>query len=65
VILAIVMSAVSFYYYLQVLKRAYVLDADESAPAIKVPPLMMFALAVLAGLVILLGCVPSLLLRFL
>ena len=65
VILAIVMSAVSFYYYLQVLKQAYVLDAAENAPAIKVPPVMMFALILLAALVILLGCAPELLLRFL
>jgi len=65
VILAIVMSAVSFYYYLQVLKQAYVLDAAENAPAIQVPPVMMFALILLAALVILLGCAPGLLLRFL
>jgi NADH-quinone oxidoreductase subunit N len=65
VILAIVMSAVSFYYYLQVLKQAYVLDAAEGAPAIKVPPVTMFALILLAALVILLGCAPGLLLRFL
>ena len=63
VILAIVMSAVSFYYYLQVLKQAYVLEAPEGAPAIKVPPVMMAALVLLAGLVILLGCAPGLLLR--
>jgi len=65
VILAIVMSAVSFYYYLQVLKQAYVLDAAEGAPAIKVQPIVMFALVVLAVLVILLGCAPGLLLSFL
>jgi NADH-quinone oxidoreductase subunit N len=65
VILAIVMSAVSFYYYLQVLKQAYVLNAPEGAPAIKVPPVMMLTLILLAALVILLGCAPGLLLRFL
>ena len=65
VILAIVMSAVSFYYYLQVLKQAYVLDAAANAPAIKVPPATMLALVLLAALVILLGCAPGLLLRFL
>ena len=65
VILAIVMSAVSFYYYLQVLKQAYVLDAAENAPTIKVPPVTMFALVLLAVLVILLGCAPGLLLRHL
>jgi len=61
VILAIAMSAVSFYYYLRVLKEAYVQDAPENAPAIKVPALTLLALVILAGLVILLGCVPSLL----
>ena len=65
VILAILMSAVSFYYYLRVLKQAYVLDAAENAPAIKVPWVTMFALVLLAGLVILLGCAPGLLTRFL
>ena len=65
VILAIVMSAVSFYYYLQVLKQAYVLDTAENAPVIKVPPVTMFALVLLAVLVILLGCAPGLLLRHL
>ena len=63
VILAILMSAVSFYYYLRVLKQAYVLDAAENAPAIKVPPATMFALVLLAVLVILLGCAPGLLTR--
>jgi NADH-quinone oxidoreductase subunit N len=63
VILAIVMSAVSFYYYLQVLKQAWVLDASEGAPAIKVPPVMMLTLVLLAVLVVLLGCAPGLLLR--
>lgn len=65
VIIAIAMSAVSFYYYLRVLKAAYVEDAVEAAPAIKVPGLTLFALVLLAGLVILLGCAPGLLMRYL
>jgi NADH-quinone oxidoreductase subunit N len=65
VILAILMSAVSFYYYLRVLKQAYVLDAPEDAPAIKVTPVTMFALVMLAALVVLLGCGPGLLLSHL
>jgi NADH-quinone oxidoreductase subunit N len=65
VILAIAMSAVSFYYYLRVLKAAYVEDAAEGAPAIKVPGLTMLALVVLTALVILFGCAPGLLMRFL
>jgi NADH-quinone oxidoreductase subunit N len=65
VILAIAMSAVSFYYYLQVLKQVYVLDAAEDAPAIKVPLVTMLTLVLLAGMVILFGCMPGLLTRFL
>jgi NADH-quinone oxidoreductase subunit N len=65
VILAIAMSAVSFYYYLLVLKQTYVVDAPEGAPAIKVPVLTMFALVLLAALVVLFGCAPGLLTRFL
>jgi NADH-quinone oxidoreductase subunit N len=65
VILAIAMSAVSFYYYLQILKQAYVLDAAEDAPAIKAPRLTLLALLALAALVILFGCAPGLLMRYL
>jgi NADH-quinone oxidoreductase subunit N len=65
VILAVAMSAVSFYYYLQVLKQAYVLDAAEDAPAIKVPAVTMLALVLLAALVIVTGCAPGLLTQFL
>lgn len=65
VILAIAMSAVSFYYYLLVLKQAYVQDAAGDAPPIKVPLLTMLALVVIAALVIVLGCAPGLLTRFL
>lgn len=65
VILAIAMSAVSFYYYLRVLKEAYVQDAANGAVAIKVPPVTMLALGSLAALVVVLGCVPGLLTRFL
>jgi len=63
VILAIAMSAVSFYYYLRVLKAAYVTDAVDKTDAIKVPLATLVALVVLALLVILLGCAPSLLLN--
>jgi NADH-quinone oxidoreductase subunit N len=65
VILAIAMSAISFYYYLRVLKEAYVEDAAPEAGAIQVPLLSLLALVVLAGLVVLLGCVPSLLTQYL
>jgi NADH-quinone oxidoreductase subunit N len=65
VILAIAMSAVSFYYYLRVLKQAYVEDAAPEAGAIRVPPLTLLALVVLAALVVLFGCAPTLLTQFL
>jgi len=65
VILAIAMSAVSFYYYLQVLKQAYVEDADPEAGAIKIPFLTLLSLLLLAALGVLLGCAPSLLTQFL
>lgn len=61
VVLAIVMSAVSFYYYLRVLKAVYVTDGPEGtgADAIKVPVAMLAALVVLAVLVVMLGCAPA------
>ncbi|HEX9045664.1 MAG TPA: NADH-quinone oxidoreductase subunit N [Verrucomicrobiae bacterium] len=65
VILAIAMSAVSFYYYLRVLKAAYVEDAADDAPAIRVPFLTLAALAILALVVILLGCMPGFLTQYL
>ena len=65
VILAIAMSAVSFYYYLRVLKAAYVEDAAGDAPAIRVPLVTFLALALLALLVILFGVAPGLLTQYL
>jgi NADH-quinone oxidoreductase subunit N len=62
VILAIATSAVSLYYYLQILKQAYVVKAEVSAPAIRVSLPVMVTLWVAAVLVILLGCMPGLLL---
>jgi NADH-quinone oxidoreductase subunit N len=65
VILAIAMSAVSFYYYLRVLKAAYVEDAAEDAPAIKVPVVTLLALVLLAALVVLFGVAPGLVTQYL
>jgi NADH-quinone oxidoreductase subunit N len=57
---AVGMSAVSLYYYLQVLKRAYVMQAvDETA--IQVPAITMMVLVVIAAAVVVLGCFPALL----
>ena len=60
VCLAIAMSAVSLYYYLQVLKRAYVMPAVDESP-IHVHPAVLLALVVIAVAVVLMGVFPSLL----
>lgn len=59
VILAIAMSAVSLYYYLQVLKQIFVADAPAGAGEIRVSLVTQVALAVLALGVVLLGCFPG------
>ena len=61
VILAIAMSAVSFYYYLKVLKQIYVVAGAKGAAKIEVSFLSQAALLAMAILVILLGCCPNLL----
>jgi NADH-quinone oxidoreductase subunit N len=61
VILAIAMSAVSLYYYLQVLKRIYVSDLPAQAAPLDVSPLSQLVLALLAVAVLVLGCAPNLL----
>lgn len=60
VALAIAMSSVSLYYYLQVLKRAYVMPPTAETP-IKAHPITMAVLLAIAAAVVLLGCFPSLL----
>jgi len=57
---ALAMSAVSLYYYLQVLKRVYVSAPDEDAEAINAPIFKQIVIAVLAAAVVLLGCAPQL-----
>jgi NADH-quinone oxidoreductase subunit N len=61
VILAIAMSAVSLYYYLQVLKQIYVADVPTGATELRVPVLSQVVLGLLAAGVILFGCAPNLL----
>ena len=63
VCLAIAMSAVSLYYYLQVLKRAYVMPAADKSP-IRVHPVTMTVLLGIAAAVVLLGCFPAVLVRW-
>jgi NADH-quinone oxidoreductase subunit N len=61
VIFAIMMSAVSLYYYLQVLKQIYVVPVPDGAPAFSSPLLPLLAIVVLAAAVVVLGCAPELL----
>ena len=60
VALAVAMSAVSLYYYLQVLKRAYVMPGLDETP-IKAHPVTMAVLLFIAAAVVILGCFPALL----
>ncbi len=60
VALAVALSVVSLYYYLQVLKRAYVMPAVDETP-IKAHPVTLAVLLVIAAAVVLLGCFPALL----
>ncbi|MGA2352408.1 MAG: NADH-quinone oxidoreductase subunit N [Terracidiphilus sp.] len=60
VALAVALSAVSLYYYLQVLKRAYVMHAIDETP-IKAHPVTMAVLVAIAAAVVILGCFPALL----
>ncbi len=59
VIFAIAMSAVSLYYYLQVLKQIYVSAAPIDAPVIRAALLSRMAIALLALGVLVLGCAPD------
>jgi NADH-quinone oxidoreductase subunit N len=60
VALAVAFSAVSLYYYLQVLKRAYVMPGVDETP-IKAHPATMAVLVLIASAVVMLGCFPALL----
>ena len=61
VVLAITMSAVSLYYYLQVLKQIYVAAPPPETAEVRTPLLSQAILALLALAVIVLGCAPDLL----
>jgi NADH:ubiquinone oxidoreductase subunit 2 (subunit N) len=54
---------VSFYYYLKVLKQAYVSEPVAGATVIRVPAATRVALWATAALVVLLGFLPDLLLN--
>ena len=61
VILALAASTISLYYYLQVLKQAFVVETPGTPPPpIAVPAFQILILMLLASLVVVLGCVPNL-----
>ena len=61
-VLAILLSAVGLYYYLLVLKQALIAAPASDAARIRVPPATALTLLVAAGLIVVLGLFPSLLL---
>ena len=63
VALAVALSVVSLFYYLQVLKRAYVMPAIDQAP-IYVHPVTLAVHLLITVAVVVLGCFPDLLLRW-
>ncbi len=64
VLFAIATSVVSLYYYLRVLKQIYVAYAPEPAKRIQTPKATLFTLWIIAALLVILGCAPNLLLRW-
>jgi NADH-quinone oxidoreductase subunit N len=63
VIFAVVMAAVSVYYYFRVIQSMYFKEGDTHPIEVNAP--FKWTLVVLAGLVILLGIFPNLLLSWL
>jgi NADH-quinone oxidoreductase subunit N len=65
VALAVMLSAVSLYYYLQVLKRAFVMpaadDPGDRAQKITPHPITMLVLLAIAAAIVVMGCFPALL----
>ena len=61
VVLAVAMSAVSLYYYLQVLKQVYIVEAPAPTVPLRTPISSQVALVLLALSVVVLGCAPDLL----
>lgn len=61
VIIALSASAVSLYYYLQIIKQAYLLPASDDASAITLPSLTTITVVTLAIILLLLGILPGLL----
>jgi len=63
-LLAIALSAVAFYYYLLVLKQALVVTPTVEPKRIRVPAVTALTLLVAAALLLVLGALPSLVLRY-
>ena len=61
VVFAIAMSAVSLYYYLQVLKQVYVMESPAQAPVMEASVPFQVAVVLVALGVLVLGCGPNLL----
>jgi NADH-quinone oxidoreductase subunit N len=62
IVAAIALSAISLYYYLQVLKQIYVVAPAADKAPMQSPILGQVVLALLALAVVVLGCAPDLLL---
>lgn len=65
VVLGITMSAVSLYYYLKVLKSIYVSHPSTAVAPVRISVLRQIVLSLIALSVVVLGCAPNLLLRWL
>jgi NADH-quinone oxidoreductase subunit N len=63
VVLAILMSAVSLYYYLQVLKQIYIVEAGPENVVEVRAPVRRVLLVLVAAAVLVLGCAPDLILK--
>jgi len=59
VALAVAMSAVSLYYYLQWLKQVYVVPSAATLTKLRPNPIVTAALIILAASVVILGCAPQ------
>jgi NADH-quinone oxidoreductase subunit N len=59
IVMALAMSAVSLYYYLQVLKQIYVAEASTQGTASRAPVIGQIVVAVIACAVLGLGCAPE------
>jgi NADH-quinone oxidoreductase subunit N len=63
IILGIATSAISLFYYLQVLKQTHVMPGKPEDPPIETPPLCQLGLILLTLLTVILGIFPELVLK--